>query len=76
MTNMCIVPFSVALIKMFYKIFQDATIERFREIIFERINPKLPKYFKNIPDRPVRYVHCLFHCQLLTKSNFRGLPEK
>ncbi|KAL3846519.1 hypothetical protein ACJMK2_017499 [Sinanodonta woodiana] len=31
----------------------DSTLQRFREIIFQRITPVLPKYFKNLPNLPL-----------------------
>ncbi|KAL3846419.1 hypothetical protein ACJMK2_017412 [Sinanodonta woodiana] len=31
----------------------EGALQRFREIIFDRILPELPKYFKNIPNLPI-----------------------
>ena len=36
-----------------YLHFQEETISRYIQIIFDRIKPKLPQYFKNIPDLPL-----------------------
>ena len=33
--------------------FQDEIIRRYEDIMNNRIKPKLPKYFKNIPDIPI-----------------------
>lgn len=35
---------------------QEKILDDYRHIITERINPQLPKYFKNIPDVPLEYV--------------------
>ncbi|KAL3846517.1 hypothetical protein ACJMK2_017497, partial [Sinanodonta woodiana] len=35
----------------------EAALQRYRDIIFQRIMPELPKYFKNLPNLPIVVKH-------------------